>query len=102
MSRLKQVTQITSKTTAVRANAYNGSITTVALSDAAAGTFNFTFNNTKIKANSNVQLTPVYTGTGSPSVRLASQTDGSCVVTVTNEAAAAALNAVLRINFGVV
>jgi hypothetical protein len=101
MSRLKQVTQITSKTTAVRCNAFNGTITTVALTDAANATFNFTFNNTKIKAISNVQLTGIYTGTGSPSVRLASQTDGSCVVTVTNEGTAV-LNALLKINFGVV
>jgi hypothetical protein len=99
MSRLKRVTQITSKTTAVRVNAFNGRITTVSLTDAANGTFNFTVNNTKVRSISSIQLTPVYTGTGSPSVRLASQTNGSFVVTVTNEGTVA-LNAALTINFG--
>jgi hypothetical protein len=103
MSRLKQVTQITSKTTAVRLNAYNGRIKTVPLTDAAAGTFNFTVNNTKVRAISNVQLTPIYTnGTGSPYVRLESQTNGSFVVTVTNQSSSAALNRFLEINVGVV
>ena len=102
MSRLKSVVQTTSNTTAVTVNAFNGRITTVALTLAAAGTFNFTVNNTKIKADSNVQLTPIYTGTGIPDVRLASQTDGSFVVTVTNLSGAAAFNAALSINFGMV
>jgi len=102
MSRLKSVVQTTSETTAVTVNAFNGRITTVELDTAASGTFNFTVNNAKIKANSNVQLTPIYAGAGIPDVRLASQTDGSFVVTVTNLDAADAFDAALSINFGMV
>ena len=102
MSRIKSTTQITSKTTAVTINAFNGRITTVALTDAADTAFDFTVNNTKVRAISNIQLTPVYSGsTGTPIVRVVSQTDGSFVVRVTN-AGTAVLNDVLTINFGVI
>jgi hypothetical protein len=101
MSRLKQVTQITSKTTAVRINAFNGSIETVSLTDAGAATFTFTVNNTKVRAISNIQLTSVYNGNGKPLVIIGTQTEGSFTIRVTN-LGSGALNAPLRINFGVV
>jgi hypothetical protein len=102
MSRLKQVTQITSKTTSVRVNAFNGRITTVALTDGADTGFDFVVNNSKVKAISNVQLTVLYGGTtGTPIARIVSQTDGAFTVRISN-AGTAVLNAVCSLNFGVV
>lgn len=101
MSRLKTVTQLTSKTTAVRINSYTGIITTFALTDAAQGAFEFTVNNKKVRDESTIQLTPIYTGAGVPVVNLVSKTRGSFVVRVTNVSADVALNAALSIQMKV-
>ena len=102
MSRLKQVTQITSKTTAVKVNAFNGRITTVALTDTADTGFDFVVNNTKVHANSNVQLTVLYAGsTGTPISRIVSQAEGTFTVRISN-VGTAVLNAACSLNFGVV
>ena len=45
--RIKEVTQKTSKTTSVEFSGYQAIISTVALTDAAAGEFEFTINNDK-------------------------------------------------------
>lgn len=93
------VTQITSKTTAVTANVLNGVVTTVALTDAADTSFNFTVNNSKVTATSNVQLTGIYAGaTGDVKVSLVSVSAGAFVVKVSN-VGVAVLNAVAKVGF---
>lgn len=99
--RIKTITQITSKTTAVAIDGYDGVITTVALTDAQGTSFNFTVNNPKARAISTILLTPIYAGTtGNVSVSLVSQTKGSFVVKVANTGVAV-LNAVAKIQFKV-
>lgn len=101
--RIKEVTQATSKTTAVTFSGYEAIVTTVALTDAAAGEFEFTINNDKIQTKSTIMLTPIYAGTtGYPVVIVKSQTKGSCVVKVKNVHATTALNALMKIQFGLV
>lgn len=100
--RIKEVTQATSKTTAVTFSGYEAIVTTVALTDAAAGEFEFTINNDKIQTKSVIMLTPIYAGAGYPTVILKSQTKGSCVVKVKNVHATTALNALMKIQFGLV
>lgn len=102
MSRLKTAQQITSKTTAVRLNAFNGRVTTVGLTDAADTGFDFVINNTKVRAISNVQLTVLYGGTtGTPIARIVSQTDGAFTVRISN-VGTAVLNAACSLNIGVI
>lgn len=97
----KQVTQTTIKTATVAIHAYRGLVNTVALTDAADTSFEFSVNNAKVRPNSMVLLTPVYAGsTGTPTVRIKSQSKGVFVVRVTN-VGTAVLNASLGINFQV-
>jgi len=99
--RIIEKTQLTSKTTAVECNSYDGIITTVALTDALDTSFNFTVNNSKARAVSTILLTPIYAGTtGNVSVSLVSQTKGSFVVKVANTGVDV-LNAVAKIQFKV-
>jgi hypothetical protein len=99
--RIAQVTQLTSKTTAVTANRYEGIITTVALSDAADTGFNFVVNNEKVQNVTNILLTVEYAGsTGTPIARVVSYAKGSFTVRVIN-AGTAVLNAVAKIHFKV-
>lgn len=58
--RIALVTQETSKVTAVTADKYEGIITTVALSDAAGGDFEFTVNNRYVQNITNIILTAEY------------------------------------------
>lgn len=101
MRRIKTATQITSKTTQVSVNGYDGIIQTVPLVDAAATSFNFTVKNDKVQAVSTIMLTPIYAGTtGDVKVSLVSQTKGAFVVKVSN-VGATVLNAVAKIQFKV-
>ena len=97
--RIKEVSQKTSKTTSVEFSGYQAIISTVALTDAAAGEFEFTINNDKIQAKSVIMITPIYAGAGYPTAILKSQTKGACVVRVRNNHASAALNALMKIQF---
>ena len=97
--RIKEVTQLTSKTTSVIANAYDGIVTTVALTDAADTGFDFTINNEKVRNVSSILLTVEYAGTtGTPIARVVSYTKGSFVVRITN-GGTAVLNAVAKLHF---
>lgn len=102
MSRIKTVTQITSKTTAVTMNAKNGIITTVALTDAADTKFEFVVNNDKIYPASNIQITATYAGTtGVPYVFVKSRDRFTCTLVVAN-VGIAALDAAVSINMTIV
>ena len=101
MSRLKAVTQLTSKTTDVTMNAKNGIITTVALTDAADTGFEFVVNNNKVYPDSNIQLTPVYDGAGEPLVRVVSRDRFTFTVRVQN-VGVAALDAAVGINVSII
>ena len=102
MTRLKQITQATSKTTAVTCNAKTFQLNTVALTDIADTGFVFTVNNKKVFPESNIQLTPIYEGTtGEPIVRVVSRTRFSFVVRVHN-CGVAALNAAVGINVSII
>jgi len=73
MSRIKTVTQITSKTTSVEANCYDAIIQTVPLTDAADASFEFTVNNSVVQTVSAIQITseyPTLTGNTSQAVTL--------------------------------
>lgn len=58
--RIKEVTQITSKTTSVTANGYDMIVTTVPLTDAADASFSFIVNNDKVQATSTILATTEY------------------------------------------
>jgi len=82
--RIKEVTQITSKTTAVEANGYDLLVTTVPLTDAADASFNFVVNNDKVQATSTILATteyPALTGESSRAVTLTG-TSGTANVVV--------------------
>lgn len=97
-----EVTQLSVKTAAVFANAVQGVINTVALTDAANTEFDFTVNNTKVKVGSIILLETQYGGqaNGLPSAYIRSIANGSFVVQVRN-VGTAALNALTRIHFHV-
>ena len=102
MSRIKTVTQITSKTTAVTMNAKNGIITTVDLKDAEDTQFEFVVNNDKIYPASNIQVTAMYAGTtGVPYVFVKSRDRFTCTLVVAN-IGIAALDAAVSINMTIV
>ena len=92
------VTQATSKTTAVTANALAGVITTVALTDAADTSFSFTLNNDKILSSSVINLQAQNAGNGLAVLQVSSIADGSAVIKVTN-AGTAAFNSLIKIHF---
>ena len=80
-----------------------GQVTTEALTTAAAATYSFTLTNALIKATS-VVLVTVGKGTattGEPAVHFVTPAAGSCVIAIRNDAAAAALNGTITINFAV-
>jgi len=101
MSRITTTTQTVSKTTAVSSNRYDGVIETVALSDAASGTFQFTVNNSVVQDVSTILLSTEYAGAGTPVVNLVSYTRDAFIVQVTNSHASAAFDDPLRIHFKV-
>lgn len=92
------VTQITSKTTEVTLNKPAGVITTVALTDAADTSFQFTLTNSTIATTSVVQLTAVNSGAGVAVVTVTSIAAGSAVIRVSN-IGTAAFNSLLKIHF---
>ena len=101
--RIKEVTQLTSKTTSVEFSGYSAIISTVALTDASGGEFEFTINNDKIQTVSTIMLTPLYEGkTGYPVAIVKTQAKGTCVVKVKNVHASGELNAILKLQFGLV
>ena len=102
--RIKNVTQITSASTSVRANAYEGIVTTFALTTvgASAAVETFTINNVKVKRISEIQLTLQYAGAGTPVARIQTQARGSFSVTITNVHPTVALNAVAKVHFAVI
>ena len=103
MGQIKRVTQITSKTTAVVAHSYLGTITTVALTDAAQGTFEFTVTNKYVKRIANIQLTVEYAGTtGTVNAMIKSYARGSFIVKITNVHATEALNALAKVHYSVI
>lgn len=84
MSRIRIVTQATSKTTAVSCNAYDSIIQTVPLSDAADTEFQFVVNNSVIQDVSAILISTEYpslTGNSSRTVTLTG-TSGTANVTV--------------------
>jgi len=84
MSRIKTVIQTTSKTTAVTCNAYDATIQTVPLTDAADTSFSFQVNNSYVQDVSAIVLSPEYpltTGTTTRTVTLTG-TSGTANVAV--------------------
>ena len=83
--RIKQVTQLTSDSTAVECNSYDGIIETFALVLDTGETTTFTVNNNKVRRTSTVLITGAYGGGGVPVFNLAAvPTEGSFDVTITN------------------
>jgi hypothetical protein len=97
------VTQLTSITTAVTVNSYNGIITTVSSTLAANAKTSFTVLNDKVTADSKVLLTVQYGGAaaGIPSLILGTVQAGSFGVTIGN-GGNAALNTSVRIHFMII
>jgi hypothetical protein len=94
----------TSTAGAATVNAQSGQITTESLSTAAAATYSFTLTNSYIKATS-IVLVSVGKGTattGEPAPHFITPAAGSAVIAIRNDAAAAALNGTITINFLVV
>lgn len=89
---LKQITQLTSVTTAVDNNNYSAQINTFAATTAAGSEFSFTVNCEYLYPDAYPQVTPIYSGNGTPYVYIASMTRNSCVVKVKNIHASAAFN----------
>jgi hypothetical protein len=84
MSRIKTVIQQTSKTTAVTCNAYDATIQTVPLNDAADTSFSFQVNNSYVQDISAILLSPQYpltTGTTTRTVTLTG-TSGTANITI--------------------
>jgi hypothetical protein len=89
MASIKTVVQQTNKTTVVTANYKNCIIQTVPLTDAAGTFFSFNVINKQFYPEQNIQVTPVYSGTGIPYVTLVGQTKWSFILQVANLGSAA-------------
>ncbi|MBP9793782.1 MAG: hypothetical protein KBC56_07275 [Flavobacterium sp.] len=98
---LIQITQETSKTTAVEANVYSAQINTFAVTEAAGAEFSFTVNCNKLYDDAFPQVGVVYAGTGTPYVTVVSRTRFSCVLKVKNIHSSAAFNGSVGIFFKV-
>lgn len=96
------VTQATSASTAVTLNKPCGQITTVALTTAAAAEEAFVVNNSLVDANDVIAVSTTYAGGGKPIVFVTNVGAGVFTINISNVAAAAALDAVLIINFAVI
>jgi actin-like ATPase involved in cell morphogenesis len=82
-------------------NAESGVVTSEALTTAAAASYTLTITNSKIKAG-DIVLASVAFGTsttGEPAINRITPADGSVVIIVRNEAAAAALNGTIKVAF---
>jgi hypothetical protein len=95
------VTQITTAATGVTVNALGGTITTVALTTAAAAEEEFTVTNSSVAATDVISLSTTYAGAGTPILSVKGVAAGSFKVVVSNVHASAALNALMVINFAV-
>lgn len=97
------VTQITSNVTPVTINSASGRITTVALTTAANGEFQFTVNNSFVKTTSVILVTVSYTSasTGYPLASISSVANGSFSVDIKN-VSSSVLNAAATIHFLVI
>ena len=95
------VTQITSAATAVTLDKVCGQITTVALTTAGAAEEAFVVNNSTVDANDVVAVSTTYAGAGKPIVFVTNVGAGVFTVNISN-VDAAALNAVLVVNFAVI
>ena len=97
------VTQITSNVTPVTINSASGRITTVALTTAANGEFQFTVNNSFVKTTSVILVTVSYptASTGYPLASISSVANGSFSVDIKN-VSSRVLNAAATIHFLVI
>ena len=97
------VTQITSNVTPVTINSASGRITTVALTTAANGEFQFTVNNSFVKTTSIILVTVSYptASTGYPLASISAVANGSFSVDIKN-VSSAVLNAAATIHFLVI
>lgn len=77
MSRIRIVTQATSKTTAVTCNAYDSIIQTVPLTDSADGSFSFTVANAVVQDISAILISSQYPATTGTTTRTATLTGSS-------------------------
>ena len=95
------VTQGTSITTAVTANALNGVITTVSSTLAANAKAFFTVNNALVVAGSRIIVSAQYdeAATGIPVVGVADIATGSFKVVLSNGAGVAALNNIVKVHY---
>jgi len=93
------VTQTGSKTSTVVTTATAGTITTVALSDAANASFSFTVTNANAIATSNIQLTVDMNSSTGWANCCVTKGSGSFIITVKNVDASAAFNAAIKIDY---
>ncbi|HEY6143744.1 MAG TPA: hypothetical protein VIV55_10070 [Flavobacterium sp.] len=101
MAKIHTVVQTTGKTNPVTANYKNCVIQTVSLVDAGATFFEFVVKNKQFYPEQNIQLTPVYAGTGTPHCIVVSQSKFTYTIRVYN-IGLVALNGVLSINASVI
>lgn len=104
ISNKADVTQATNITTAVTADGYAGTITTVSSTLAANAAAVFTVNNTYVTASSIVLVSVEYAAAsnGSPYARVCAKATGSFNIELVNVDASAALNAVVKISYVVI
>lgn len=95
------VTQATNASTGVTLSKPCGQITTVALTTAGAAEEAFVVTNTLVDANDIVVVSTTYAGGGKPIVSVTNTGAGVFTVNITN-VSAAALDAVLVVNFAVI
>ena len=95
------VTQVTSAATAVTLNKPCGVITTVALTTAAGAEEAFVVNNSLVAATDVIALSTTYAGAGKPFLSVTNVGAGVFTINITN-VDAAALNALMVINFAVI
>ena len=96
------VTQLTSINTGVTLNTHVGVITTFVATTAAGAQDIFTFSNSNISATSVILVTASYSGTGNAIVTTFPVQSGGVRIIISNDDAAAALNAVVLVNFMII
>lgn len=82
-------------------NAFSGKVTSESITTAAAASYTLTITNSKIKATDIVFASVAYgtSTTGEPAINRITPANGSVVIIVRNEAAAAALNGSIVVSF---
>ena len=96
------VTQLSSINTDVTLNTHVGVITTFVATTAAGAQDIFTFRNNKISSTSVILVTASYAGTGNAIVTTFPVQNGGVRIIISNDDAAAALNAVVLVNFMII